>query len=474
MASYQSSGSAVTMPPFEDLFDDIPSPLRIPPLKSMFPNSTPDRPITLEPSTWLGMDNETSRLTSRQIALAQAKTMDALRPSELDAINLNAYEYEQLQINPLEEHNRKKRKLAHHEQLADFVHLPKPRPKLEEVNKKPFRPIAVLNQLNEPPPSAALFPPITPSQEEHERQDSDRVDARSEWDSGNSDEASEKSRQRKVGNSAKPKRNYNRGPRRKWTESETEHLKEGIALCGLGRWKDILQHPKLHFQEGRTHVDLKDKFRTLYPQNHSEKWPEQLSEKRNGRKAAQRVRRRPLLGVRAPYRGWTDEEDIELDKGFKKYGFQWQLMAQDESLQFDKRSAHQIRDRFRRRHPEKYQEQPPASEFRQSKERDHTTPDAWNKDIAYKMRASPQKSNDQTQPGLSSNKGSGRRNIDDQNKVAQSKGTTAPTFPSGLLNEEGYDGESEFTRSLAALDDDLKLPPLQWDDMAVQPIFDLG
>ena len=470
MASFQSSGSAITMPPFEDLFDDIPSPFRIPPLKSMFPSSTSDRPITLEPSTCLSMDNETSRLTGRQIALAQAKTMDALRPSEIEAMNSNANEHEQPQINPLEEHNKKKRKLAHHEQLADFVHLPKPRPKLEEVNKKPFRPIAVLNQLNEPPPIAALFPPITPSQEGHEKQDQDRKTVRSESDSENGDEAGDNSCQRRVSSSAKRKRNYTRGPRRKWTESETKYLKEGIAICGLGRWKDILQHPKFRFQEGRTHVDLKDKFRTLYPQNHPERWPEQLIEERKSRKAAQPVRRRPLLGLRAPYRGWTDEEDIELDKGFKKYGFQWQLMAQDDSLHFVNRSAHQIRDRFRRRHPEKYQEQPPTSKPSILEEGDQATSDTWEK------RIPPRKTSNQRQPSSTlGSKGIERMTSDDQQRTTQLKGTTtAPTFPSGLLNEEAYDGENEFTRSLAALDDDLKLPPLQWDDMAVQPIFDLG
>ena len=475
MTSFQSSGLAITMPPFEDLFEDVSSSLRIPPLKSMFPSPTTDRPIALEPYTSLRIDSEASRLTGRQMALAQAKTMDVLKPSDFEAMTSTTEESERPRINPLEEHNKKKRKLAHHEQLADFVHLPKPKPKLEEVNKKPFRPIAVLHQLNEPPPSAALFPPITPSQEEHERPQSDHTKNHGDGDVASRTAASGKVRQSKPSKPSQPKRNYTR-PRRKWTEAETKDLKDGVAICGLGRWKDILEHPKFHFQEGRTYVDLKDRFRTLYPQNHSERWAEQCGEKPKGLRAGQTAKRKPLLGIRAPYRGWTEQEDTELDKGFGKHGFQWHLIAQDEHLHFNNRSANQIRDRFRRRHPGKYQEQPPAPTPETPNEKTSDNLGTRSKNSNRKSKALVLKISDQSRPSVSDNKESEKNPSTDPSRSdkAQPKATTAPTFPSGLLNGEAYNGESEFTRSLAALGDDLRLPPLQWDDMAVQPIFDLG
>ena len=463
------------MPTFEDLFDDVQSPLRIPPLKSIFPTPTPDRPIALEPYNSLNMNNDTSKLTSRQMALAQAKTMDTLKPSELEAMSSTTEESERPRIDPLVEHNKKKRKLAHHEQLADFVHLPKPRPKLEEVNKKPFRPIAVLHQLNEPPPSAALFPPITPSQEEHERQPPGNTEKPGDGGIAIGTGESSSGRQRKASKPTRLKRNYTR-PRRRWTEAETKDLKDGVAICGLGRWKDILEHPKFHFQDGRTHVDLKDRFRTLYPQNHSEKWAEQCGEKPKSLAAVQNARRKPLLGNRAPYRGWTQQEDLELDKGFGKYGFQWHLIAQDESLLFNKRSANQIRDRFRRRYPEKYQEQPPAPARKTQNAKATEKASTRGKDSNVKMTAYSRTESDLQQPTISDDKESEKNTSFGpcRGDKAQSKGTTAPTFPNGLLNGDEYDGESEFTKSLAALDVDLRLPPLQWDDMAVQPIFDLG
>lgn len=38
-------------------------------------------------------------------------------------------------------------------------------------------------------------------------------------------------------------------------------LEEGIDKYGVGKWAKILKDPSLAFQEGRTYVDLKDKWR---------------------------------------------------------------------------------------------------------------------------------------------------------------------------------------------------------------------
>ncbi len=65
--------------------------------------------------------------------------------------------------------------------------------------------------------------------------------------------------------------------------------------------------------------------------------------------------------LRAPKRLWTKQEDIELDKGFQLYGFQWNLMLKDPTLNFDQRSCGQIRDRFRLRFPHMYKQQDPMT-----------------------------------------------------------------------------------------------------------------
>ncbi|KAL9127166.1 MAG: hypothetical protein Q9217_003899 [Psora testacea] len=473
MSSLQySSASMLTMPPFEDLFDDILSPLRIPPLKSVFPSTTTDRPPPLEPATQINVDNEASKITGRQMALAQAKIIEAPMPNEFEAIAAPSIDdAEPRRISPLEEHNKKKRKLAHHEQLADFVHLPKPKPKLEDVNRRPFRPIAVLNQLNEPPPSAALFPPITPNQEEHERSGStERVDN----ETGTSPYKGATGTRECPGKDStpvQPKRNYTR-PRRKWTEAETECLKKGVAICGVGRWKDILEHPNLHFQEGRTYVDLKDRFRTLYPPNQPEKWVGKSADKGEGSEDALEAARPSSQRQRAPYRGWSEREDAELDKGFKVYGYQWHLIAQDESLHFNNRSANQVRDRFRRRFPELYKEQPPVliAEKAKKKTEARCRMKAPRKRSSRKTSDSPRKKEGQAPISATKMNNGNSGNLDAERDKGAPKGT-APNFLSGLLN--GEEEDTEFSRSLAALDD-LTLPPLQWDDMAVQPIFDLG
>lgn len=53
-------------------------------------------------------------------------------------------------------------------------------------------------------------------------------------------------------------RTYTR-QRTAWTDQEIEDLVKGVTIYGKGRWTSILEHPQLHFQEGRTAMDLKDR-----------------------------------------------------------------------------------------------------------------------------------------------------------------------------------------------------------------------
>ncbi|KAF4540000.1 SANT domain DNA binding protein [Lasiodiplodia theobromae] len=52
--------------------------------------------------------------------------------------------------------------------------------------------------------------------------------------------------------------------RKKWTEEETTTLLKGVARFGIGNWKKIMDCPDFSF-DGRTAVDLKDRFRTCCP-----------------------------------------------------------------------------------------------------------------------------------------------------------------------------------------------------------------
>ena len=65
-------------------------------------------------------------------------------------------------------------------------------------------------------------------------------------------------KQRRRSNSRYLMRTYSRG-RTSWTKEESDYLIKGVTIYGKGRWKDILEHPQLYFQEGRTAADLKDR-----------------------------------------------------------------------------------------------------------------------------------------------------------------------------------------------------------------------
>ena len=250
---------------FEDIFDDFQPrlSLRIPPLQDPFPpfSIISRRPSPLEPNARVNIDSEANKLTGRQRALAQAKPLGAPEYNELEvaiaakpAAVLGAQETEHQKEQP-----RKKQKLYDHEQIADFVQLPRPQTKMREDKPRPFQPISV-NELHEPPPSAALFPPITPnaSQEEHDKYYSGAGQPSNQTkEAGRPPAKKRKPRVRSAG-SCTAKRTYTR-ERTAWTEEETDQLVKGVAIYGMGRWKSILDHPELHFREGRTNMDLKDR-----------------------------------------------------------------------------------------------------------------------------------------------------------------------------------------------------------------------
>ncbi|XP_014561224.1 hypothetical protein COCVIDRAFT_87542 [Bipolaris victoriae FI3] len=191
-----------------------------------------------------------------------------------------------------------------------------------------------------------------------------------------------------------------RGKKRtKWSEQETKDLLIGVSRFGIGSWKKILQSPDFTFNN-RTAVDLKDRFRVCCPgeglkprqprasvkEKHSVdavdthpdghgKSAEQGHKTNNSAsassdstvatrttKATATMPNLSELGIHEPFsktarrprRPFTAADDVNLLKGFEKYGPVWHSMRDDPELEFGSRHATDLRDRFRIRYPERY------------------------------------------------------------------------------------------------------------------------
>ncbi|KAG2742705.1 hypothetical protein P692DRAFT_20879037 [Suillus brevipes Sb2] len=144
-------------------------------------------------------------------------------------------------------------------------------------------------------------------------------------------------------------------PRKKWSEEETQMLVEGCNTWGVGNWKAILKDPKLTF-DNRSPVDLKDRFRTYFPDAYKEHYPNaktHLSSKirstlPDGRSIFEKTRSKK----RRPF---TEEEDRALKAGYEKHGTVWATIVKDPVFQEQNRRSTDLRDRFRNAFPELYQ-----------------------------------------------------------------------------------------------------------------------
>ena len=504
-ASSSSSARVLTsMPNFDYLFDDTILPV-LPPLQDLASNSTgrASWPPALEPRPNGRVNRETQTtstpLSSRQRALAQAKPIEDGESIEIDPRLLKPsgkhedsgeQAQEVIPAPPDPEQARKKAKLRHNEQIADFVHLPKPQaPKPRKDRLPPIRPIADLNELPQPPPTGARFPPITPRstqfKESLETQEQAKLPTllpRPE---------TPKSSRRASRKPAPPKRArvYTR-ERLKWTEEETDQLVKGITIFGTGRWKHILDHPDLTFEPSRTHVDLKDRFRVVFPTNEPEKWtrpmPEHISEDEASAAAGE-----PKPRLRKRKKQWTEAEDDELDRGFAIYGYKWELMAKDPLLDFDNRTGTQIRDRFRLKYPERWADRGPALPTPPPKLPQGRPKGAVTKGEKRRAKKNSDEGRWETEAKASERpEGGALENI--SGKVVTASKTTVNTMSGqgqDWLNEVLNEAEAETRWSnalnqydwggIGAGEDNLTLPPvlppLRWEDMTPNtPLFDIG
>ncbi|RXW17360.1 hypothetical protein EST38_g8494 [Candolleomyces aberdarensis] len=144
--------------------------------------------------------------------------------------------------------------------------------------------------------------------------------------------------------------------RKKWTPEETQMLVTGCNKHGVGNWKTILRDPTLKF-DSRSPVDLKDRFRTYFPDAYKQHYPNaktHLSSKvRSTLPDGSSLFEKTRSKRRRPF---TEEEDRALKEGYEKYGTVWATIVKDYPIfQEQNRRSTDLRDRFRNAFPELYQ-----------------------------------------------------------------------------------------------------------------------
>ncbi|KAI0776703.1 hypothetical protein BD413DRAFT_602229 [Trametes elegans] len=143
--------------------------------------------------------------------------------------------------------------------------------------------------------------------------------------------------------------------RKKWTMEETQMLVAGCNKWGVGNWKSILNDPDFKF-DGRSPVDLKDRFRTYYPDAYRQHYPNaktHLSSKvRSALPDGTSIFEKTRSKKRRPF---TEEEDRALKAGYDKHGTVWATIVKDPIFQAQNRRSTDLRDRFRNAFPDLYQ-----------------------------------------------------------------------------------------------------------------------
>ncbi|KAF9459396.1 hypothetical protein BDZ94DRAFT_1312417 [Collybia nuda] len=143
--------------------------------------------------------------------------------------------------------------------------------------------------------------------------------------------------------------------RKKWSPEETQMLVDGCNRHGVGNWKAILGDPTLTF-DNRSPVDLKDRFRTYFPDAYKQHYPNartHLSSKvRSTLPDGSSLFEKTRSKKRRPF---TEEEDRALKAGYEKHGTVWATIVKDPVFQEQGRRSTDLRDRFRNAFPELYQ-----------------------------------------------------------------------------------------------------------------------
>ncbi|KAK2591627.1 hypothetical protein QQS21_010669 [Conoideocrella luteorostrata] len=279
----------------------------------------------------------------------------------------------------------------------DFVQLPQPMKRQRSAQQAPAMP-PIINGLLEPPPHAALFPPIASNT--YSEKDASKFRMLNEYAYSASDDRSRRSPEGDKSPGKSRKRAAK--PRRKWSEEETKHLLLGVNRHGVGKWTSILEDPDFTFND-RTAGDLKDRFRTCCPEElrSSSKTSSQAgsppaTSQDIGRRAKtgiyseniliedspspkddsdtttkpkkSRAHRKKLedlaeLGIHGPFkkshrrerRPFTEQDDREILEGLDIYGAAWTKIQRDARFHLSTRQPTDLRDRVRNKYPSIYQ-----------------------------------------------------------------------------------------------------------------------
>lgn len=145
--------------------------------------------------------------------------------------------------------------------------------------------------------------------------------------------------------------------RHMWTPSETQALVNGCNKHGIGNWKAILNDQEFGKSfEGRTPGDLKDRFRTYFPDAYHEMYPNAKTH------TSRAIRSKAPDGTSIFEKGKTKErrpftpaEDDVLKRGYEKYGSHWAIIAKEPVFE-GKRKSTDLRDRFRNAFPSLYEQ----------------------------------------------------------------------------------------------------------------------
>jgi hypothetical protein len=284
----------------------------------------------------------------------------------------------------------------------DFVQLPQPLKKQKAAQQGPVMP-PIINGLHEPPPHAALFPPIS-STTFAENETSQMKLGMQEYNHSSPEATSHRRASSETDKSSSKGRKRATKPRRKWSDEETNHLLLGVNRHGVGKWTGILEDPDFTFNE-RTAGDLKDRFRTCCPEElrssskksssreHSSSKSKSISKKglhsenilieesksrSKGSKSSQtdsdsnkkksRAHRKNMedlaeLGIHGPFkkshrrerRPFTEQDDHEILEGLEYYGPAWTKIQRDPRFHLSSRQPTDLRDRVRNKYPAVYQ-----------------------------------------------------------------------------------------------------------------------
>lgn len=135
---------------------------------------------------------------------------------------------------------------------------------------------------------------------------------------------------------------------------ETQALVDGCNKWGVGNWKAILNDTQFQFQ-GRSPVDLKDRFRTYFPDAYRFHYPNaktHLSSRvRSFLPDGTSIFEKTRSKKRRPF---SAEEDEALRLGYEKHGTTWATIVKDPIFQSQERRSTDLRDRFRNAFPELY------------------------------------------------------------------------------------------------------------------------